>query len=64
VPFITVAGAGDAVVEELRRAFASTLERRLDDVIDAESLPVWERLFARPEPLFAPTHSTAAVAKP
>lgn len=53
-PFFRAAGCGPEVLEEARQRTRATVERRLPELIATEPVPVWERLFARPEPLFAP----------
>jgi hypothetical protein len=58
VIFLRAAGASDAVVAEARERFQQTLSARLTEVVEAEQLPVWDRFFSRPQPLFSPLGAT------
>jgi hypothetical protein len=58
VIFLRAAGASDAVVAEARERFQQTLAARLTEVVEAEQLPVWDRFFSRPQPLFSPLGAT------
>ena len=53
LPFVRAAGAGEDIAVEVRSRFAATIERRMPELTAMEAVPVWDRLYARPEPLFA-----------
>jgi hypothetical protein len=50
--FFQAAGASEVVLSEARERFQQTLDNRLRELAEAETLPVWDRMFARPTPLF------------
>jgi hypothetical protein len=54
VPFLDAAGADPGVIGELRERFAQTMQARLGPLIEMESMPVWDRLFAHRDPIFTP----------
>jgi hypothetical protein len=53
VAFLKQAGAPPVFVEEARRRFEQTVTDRLDELLALEEIPVWKRLYARPDPLFS-----------
>jgi hypothetical protein len=53
VPFLEETDTDPAAIVNLRRQFEETVARRLPEILAAERLPVWERLFERTHPLFS-----------
>jgi hypothetical protein len=53
VPFLEETDTDPAAIVNLREQFEQTVARRLPAILEAERLPVWERLFRRTQPLFS-----------